>query len=291
MESLRRVFGRLDAAVFQVERALLVLSLAMMTVLVTLDVLQRTFSRQQGKTASILLALLSEPTPATRALVVDWIAPGVFGALSLAFVVLAVQARRSMAAKGAKVGLGPSVAWGAGVWVAGALFLQALLWLFPSSVPGAQKFALGFMLWAGMLGASLATRSRRHIVLDTVVKKLEGKTQRWFFLFSGVVAGAFCGFLGFLGSLQFLDQLRDWASGEGVGVYESLPIPTWIATLSVPAAFLVMAARFVGLGVHDFHFGPPKGGVDAHGVDLEALAKEGAVPDPAELAHGHGEKA
>ena len=59
-----------------------------------------------------------------------------------------------------------------------------------------------------------------------------------------------------------------------MGVYDALPIPLWIATLSVPVTFSVMAMRFLAQGIHDFKWGPPKGGADAHGIDLEALEKE-----------------
>lgn len=273
MESLRRIAGRLDALVFQIERVLLVVSLAMMTLLVSVDVVQRTFSRPVGKTASLLLALFPEQQDA----VLGWMAPGLFGALSLLFCVLAAHARRAMHVKsGPAPGFAGSAVRGAILWAVLAGAIQLILYLFPSSVPGAQKFALGFMLWSGMVGASLATRARRHIMLDAVVKKLTGKTQRGFFLLTGLVAGGFCALLAVLGTMELLGQFQEWKEGEGIGVYDALPIPIWIATLAIPFAFWMMAARFFGQGVHDFVFGPPKGGADAHGIDLEALAKEGA---------------
>lgn len=273
MESLRRTFGKLDALVFQVERVLLVVSLAMMTVLVSVDVVQRTFSRPVGKTAGLLLAIF----PGQEEAVLKWLAPGLFGALSLLFCVLAAHARRSMAVKaGPAPGFLGSAVRGAILWAVLAGAIQLTLYAFPSSVPGAQKFALGFMLWSGMVGASLATRARRHIMLDAVVKKLTGQTQRGFFLLTGLVAGGFCALLAVLGTMELLGQFHEWSEGDGVGVYDALPIPIWIATLAIPFAFWVMSARFVGQGVHDFVFGPPKGGADAHGIDLEALGKEGA---------------
>jgi TRAP-type C4-dicarboxylate transport system permease small subunit len=276
VEPLRKVAGRLDALVFQLERVLLVISLAMMTVLVTADVLQRTFSRPVGKMASLLFALWADPSAEQRALVVDWLAPGAFGALSLVLCVLAAHARRAMAAKdGPPPGFVGSAVRGAILWAGLALAIRALLWAFPSSVPGAQKFALGFMLWSGMVGASLATRARRHIMLDAVTKKLTGQTQRVFFLLSGLTAAAFCGLLGVLGTIELVGQFHDWSQGEGIGEYDALPIPTWIATLAIPFAFWMMSARFLGQAVHDVVWGPPTGGTDAHGVDLEALAKEG----------------
>ncbi|MEN9798380.1 MAG: hypothetical protein RL653_2076, partial [Pseudomonadota bacterium] len=165
MDKLRGAAKRLDEAVFAGERLLLLVSVAMMTVLVTLDVAQRTFSRPVGKTEELLLALLyKSPTADQRAFVTGTLGPVVFGVGSLLFLVLAAHARRSMAAEKAgqpSPGWGPSALHGALTWAAVAGFIKLLLWQFPSSIPGAQKFALGFMLWSGLLGASLATRERR----------------------------------------------------------------------------------------------------------------------------------
>lgn len=277
MQSMRGALAKLDEVVFRAERLLLLVSLAMMTLLVSLDVVQRTFSRPVGKTDSLLLALLYDsPTAEQVAFVTGRLGPVLFWGLALVFFVLATQASRSIAAERAgkpAPGLGLSAAFGAAFWALSFGFIQAVLWLFPSSVPGAQKFALGFMLWSGMLGASLATRSRRHIMLDLVTKKLDPGTARPFALLGGVVTFAFCAFLAYLGSKQVWAQVEEWRSGDGVGVYESLPIPIWISTLSVPVTFSVMALRFLGHGIHDFLWGPPKGGLDAHGIDLEELER------------------
>lgn len=278
MESLRRIAGKVDDVVYRVERVLLLASLTMMTVLVTLDVIQRSFSRQVGKTEGALLALLySSPTPEQTAFVVDVLGPLLFGLLALTFFVLATHSSRSIAAERARQplpGFGKSLAVGTALFLGAVVFVKGLLFVFPSSVPGAQKFALGFMLWSGMLGASLATRTRRHIILDPIKKKLDPETLKPFSLIGGLLTFGFCAFLCLLGVLQLSDQVHEWASGDGVGVYEALPIPLWIGTLAVPVTFGVMALRFLGQGIHDFRWGPPKGGADAHGIDLEALEKE-----------------
>lgn len=286
MSKLERALGKLDAAVFQVERALLLVSLGMMTLLVSLDVVQRTFSRPVGKTEGVLLALFyASPTDAQLAFVTDTLGPLVFWGLALVFLVLAAHSSRAIGAERAgqpAPRVGPSIGWGVVVWALGWAFVHGVLKVFPSSVPGAQKFALGFMLWSGMLGASLATRARRHIVLDLLKKKLDPDTQKPFALLGGLVTFAFCALLAFLGTKQLVTQIDDWRSGDGVGVYDALPIPTWIATLSVPVTFSVMALRFLAQGVRDFLKGPPKGGPDAHGIDLDVLEQappaDGSAP-------------
>ncbi|MCA3012438.1 MAG: TRAP transporter small permease [Myxococcaceae bacterium] len=277
MESLRKSVDKLDDVVLFIERVLLLVSLSMMTVLVTLDVIQRTFSRQVSKTSTLILGLLSSPSPETQKLVTETVGPWLFTVGSLVFLVLAAHSARSFKAEKVKAptpGFGPSVLWGVGVWLGLAGFIKGLLLVFPSSVPGAQKFALGFMLWSGMLGASVATRQRRHIVLDTVKKKLDEKMGNLFSLIGGVVVFGFCGLLAYLGFVQLHDEFVLWRDGDGVGVFDALPIPRWIVTLCLPVTFGTMAFRFLGAGVRDFVWGPPTGGVDAHGVDMEQLAKE-----------------
>jgi C4-dicarboxylate transporter, DctQ subunit len=277
VESLRRSVDKLDDVVLAVERVLLLVSLSMMTVLVTLDVIQRTFSRQVSKTSTLILGLLSNPSPETQKFVIETLGPWLFIIGSFVFVVLAAHSSRSFKAernKAPKPAFLPSLALGAGVWVGLAAFIKGLLLVFPSSVPGAQKFALGFMLWSGMLGASVATRQRRHIVLDTVKKKLDAKMGNLFSLLGGLVVFGFCGLLAYLGLVQLHDEFVLWRDGDGVGVFDALPIPRWVVTLCLPVTFGTMAFRFLGSGVRDFVWGPPTGGVDAHGVDMEQLAKE-----------------
>lgn len=278
MESLRALAKRADDVVFKVERLVLLLCLASMTVLVSLDVVQRTFSRTVGKTESVLLALFySTPSAEQTAFVLDTLGPLVFGAGALLLCTLAVHSSRAIAAEKAQAaapGVARSALVGAGVMLGLTVFVKTVLWAFPSSVPGAQKFALGLMLWAGMLGASVATRVRRHIVLDPIKKKLDAQTLKPVSLLGGVASGAFCGLLSLLGWMQVHEQFSDWRSGEGVGVYDALPIPLWLGTLAIPVAFGIMAVRFVAQGLHDYLWGPPAAGVDAHGIDLAALEKE-----------------
>lgn len=278
MESLRKRAEKLDDLVYRLERVVLLVSLTAMTILVSLDVIQRTFSRPVGKTEGLLLSILyTEPTADQTAFVVGTLGPAIFGLFSLLFFVLAAHSARSIAAERVKApspGFGKSAGIGVGLLIGAFVFVKAILFVFPSSVPGAQKFALGFMLWSGMLGASLATKTRRHIILDPIKKKLDEQTLKPFSLIGGIVTFIFCAFIALLGVKQLLEQIHEWMSGDGVGVYDALPIPLWVTTLAVPVTFGVMALRFLAQGIHDWKWGPPKGGADAHGIDLDALAAE-----------------
>jgi TRAP-type C4-dicarboxylate transport system permease small subunit len=280
MESLKVLAEKVDDAIFRIERVLLVVSLAMMTVLVALDVTQRTFSRPEGKTAGMILWVLERGgavSEATRSLVNERLGPVAFAILAAVGLVLAAHSRRLMSAAQKKLpapGFGPSLGLGLAAFTLLTILVQALLYFFPSSVPGAQKFALGFMLWSGLLGASLATRTRRHIILDPVKKKMSEPTQRQYALLGGLVTFGFCALLAYLGWKQLFEEIHEWSTGEGVGVFDALPIPKWVSTLAIPVSFTVMSLRFLAQGINDLVWGPPKGGADAHGIDLEKLEQE-----------------
>lgn len=273
-----------DDAILRVERVLIVSAVAGMTVLVTADVTQRTFSRPVGKTEQLVAFVgekLAGPLSADgRALLEGPVGGAVFALLAFVFLALGAHASRTVTAARQNASapkLTGSLALGAGAFVALTILVKALLWFFPSSVPGAQKLALGLMLWSGMLGASVATRERRHIIVDTLKKKVAPAQARVFALVSGVFTALFCGLITLLGALQLGGEVRDWASGDGIGMYESVPLPMWIATLAIPASFLIMTVRFFGYAVRDFRFGPTTGGDGGHGVDLDKLAEEPGV--------------
>lgn len=280
------VFKKIDDIVDRIERVLILVCVAGMTLLVGADVIQRTFSRPVGKTEQLVTFLadkIAGPlSPEAQARFEGPIGGAIFVVLALIVFSLATHAarqvtaeRRGPATPGAPApGFLGSVARGAAVLVGCALFVKLLLWAFPSSVPGAQKFALGLMLWSGMLGASVATRERRHIIIDAVTKKLDAETKKIFGLLGGLATGAFCLVVGYLAARQLVGEIHEWASNEGVGLYESLPIPTWIATLAIPTAFFTMGARFIGYGIRDFKYGAPTGGDGGHGVDLDELQKQ-----------------
>ncbi len=277
MNSLRKSIDRLDDVVLSIERVLLLATLSLMTLLVTLDVVQRTFSRPVSKTATLMLSFMTAPSAETQKLVIETVGPWVFNLGSLLLVILATHSARAIKAEKLAKPLPsfpPSIGIGLAVWAGLAGFVQALLYFFPSSLPGAQKFSLGLMLWSGMLGASIATRQRRHIILDTVKKSLDAKMGNLFSLIGGVVTFAFCALLTVLALIQLQGEYVLWRDGDGVGVFDALPIPRWLVTLALPVTFGTMAFRFLGAGIRDYVWGPPVGGVDAHGVDMDQLAKE-----------------
>jgi len=118
-----------------------------------------------------------------------------------------------------------------------------------TGIPGAQKFALGFMMWAAFLGASVAVNQKRHLILGALKSKVNDNMAPYFALISGLVASGFCFYLGYLAFLQFQYEYADWVLADGVGVFEALPIPLWVVTLAIPTSLFIMATRFFAQGL------------------------------------------
>ena len=84
-----------------------------------------------------------------------------------------------------------------------------------------------------------------------------------------------------------LEQRGDYLRSDGLGgVFDGLPVPRWIGFIVLPAAYLLMAARFVVAGLAGFR-GEQLGGLGELGdLDLEALAVDVPSDDATEPATG-----
>jgi len=286
VHALRRLLLTADRAAYAVERVVLLVSVFLMTALIFVDVVQRTFSRPVGKTESILLAifgLFGEVSEETHARVVSTIGPLVFVGVGLALFVLGAHAARTAKAEragqdAASVAFGKSLVVGAVVYGAVAGGVKLLLTVAPSGVPGAQKLALGLLVWCGFLGASVAARERRHIVLDAVLKKVDPPTKAVIAFVGGTITALVCGFLGYMSMTKTAKMITEWSeSGGTIHRFESVPIPEWLVTIALPIVFFLVALRFFLQGAGELVFGAPlHANAEEHGVNLAALGAESA---------------
>ncbi|HRZ13466.1 MAG TPA: TRAP transporter small permease subunit [Kiritimatiellia bacterium] len=129
-----------------------------------------------------------------------------------------------------------------------AVLVSALVILSAAQIVLRNFFHTGFLwaepllgmglLWLTMLGALAATGARRHIVIDLVghfcPPRLRGAIGRITALF----AAAACGWLAAAGArfCQFQKEME---------TTRILDVPAWIYYLIVPAAFGLMALRFL----------------------------------------------
>jgi TRAP-type C4-dicarboxylate transport system permease small subunit len=234
----------------------------MMTVLIFSDVVLRTFTRPVGKTAALLMWVLEGDEPlskATQEAVANVWGPALFGLLLLALCLFGVHASRIAKAEHEKAEapvFTKSAALGLVLFVALWGTVKALIWLFPTGIAGAQRFALGFMVWAGFVGASIATKKKRHILLDAVKKKLDAKAYPWFSALGAAVTATFTFTFAYLAYTKLGAEIAFWRDVPNAGNFESLPIPEWIVTLALPVTFSLIGLRFLAQGVSDLLYGP-----------------------------------
>ncbi|MFQ5893692.1 MAG: TRAP transporter small permease [Nitrospinota bacterium] len=104
-------------------------------------------------------------------------------------------------------------------------------------LPWADIVLRHMVLWAGFLGASLATQQGRHIAIDVVSRFLPPTARRWM---AAALNAAAC-------AIAVLLARAAWAfvAAERLGQGLLLRgVPTWWAQLIIPIGFGIMAFRF-----------------------------------------------
>jgi len=204
---------------------------------VFLDALHRVFSAEEGRLERLLVAIL----PAgLEAVVRGGIAPAVLllGTFLVAHGALrARQVRRPWLAA-------------AGITLALTLAVQLLVRGLPNGLVWSQQMALCFMLWVGMMGASLGTRDRAHIAFELAGKLWPRRLRRPAELLARIVSAAFALFLAFLAAAFTREHYLEWSSSNGAaGLFEAFRVPRFAVYGFLPFPLTVMGLRFLGYGV------------------------------------------
>jgi TRAP-type C4-dicarboxylate transport system permease small subunit len=72
-------------------------------------------------------------------------------------------------------------------------------------------------------------------------------------LISGIITAGFCLLLGYLGYRYLLGEHEQWVVSNHLGgLHDGIEIPKFVSFSVVPLAYLIMAARFIGIGVLAF---------------------------------------
>ncbi|MBW1893663.1 MAG: TRAP transporter large permease subunit [Deltaproteobacteria bacterium] len=101
------------------------------------------------------------------------------------------------------------------------------------------KLAMFLMIWAGFMGASVATKRREHITIDISSKVLTLKGGKIATFFSQAFSAGFCFYMA---KLSYLYMAESFRYGDKEGVF---PIPLWIIQLVLPITLSMMGARFI----------------------------------------------
>jgi TRAP-type C4-dicarboxylate transport system permease small subunit len=110
--------------------------------------------------------------------------------------------------------------------------------IFEFSILWADPFLRHLVLWTGMLGAAMATRDSRHIKIDILPQLLPPRGRSVLAVLTNLFSAAVCAVL--VGAaIRFVRDEMEF----GGPVF--LDIPAWIVQLILPAAFAVIAIRFL----------------------------------------------
>lgn len=118
-------------------------------------------------------------------------------------------------------------------------FLQVVLRnVFGGGLVWADTVVRHLVLWAGFVGAALATSDGRHINIDAVTKFFPANTKRFVHFFTSAFAAAVCWYLAQAAWVFVLEERIN--GGELV-----LSVPTWVALLIIPLGYLLIAFHFL----------------------------------------------
>jgi TRAP-type C4-dicarboxylate transport system permease small subunit len=212
--------ARLDGAVARGERAAIVALLAIMTAAVFLDALHRLLSARPLLAPAIVAAVIA----------------------AIAYAGLRGGEPRRRSRRAALLGAAAAAALGSGA-------AQALVRGLPNGLVWSQQMALCFLLWVGLLGASLATRERAHIAFELAGRLWRGPLRRPADLLARLAAAAFSALLVILAVRYARESYDEWAaSGGAAGLFEAFRVPRFLVYGFLPAPLAVMALRFLAYG-------------------------------------------
>ena len=127
------------------------------------------------------------------------------------------------------------------------LFLGSMVLLAFTQVVLRNFFETGFVwadtivrhlvLWAGFMGAALATSEERHISIDALTKFFSPRVKHLAQIGTSLFAVVVCYYLG-AASWTFL--VAEKASGSEI----ALSIPTWVALLVIPIGYNLLLVHF-----------------------------------------------
>jgi len=118
-------------------------------------------------------------------------------------------------------------------------FFQVVLRnVFDHGILWGDTFLRQMVLWVGFIGASLATREKKHINIDVFGRLTKGIYKRIFEFVTQIFASLICMVLTYA-SWNFVEQER---------MFETIlfkNIPAWYFQLIIPIGFFLMSVRFL----------------------------------------------
>jgi TRAP-type C4-dicarboxylate transport system permease small subunit len=234
--------ARLDDLIEKFERLVVLFFLTVMSGSVFLDVVHRVSAQPVLRVAAVL-AGEAPPGPADEP-----VYRGPVVALLLAYAFFAGALHTASGAD--RRSLARTLVGGLVLTVATTTAIVLFVKLVPNGLVFSQPLALGLLLWVSLMGATLATKAKAHIVLEVADKIWPAPVLPYARLLSGLVAAGFC-LVGAVLSVNFVaDYVEQWR--EGVGYMSGIAVPRWVIFLALPSGFAVMGLRFLAYATADF---------------------------------------
>lgn len=161
--------------------------------------------------------------------------------------------------------------------------------LVDRSLFGATELATVLLLWVGLMSASLATRARKHIVVDAIPRALGDRPRTW--ILNGVIYLITAAFLAWIAMAAW--KYYRYASlprfeGGKIPATVALNIPLAWAYAGFPIAMVVMAVRFLQISLEELAAGigwyPAAKRRIPEGLEQALAALKGSKPAAGEVA-------
>jgi TRAP-type C4-dicarboxylate transport system permease small subunit len=110
---------------------------------------------------------------------------------------------------------------------------------FSYSFSGADEIVRHSVLWLGFVGASLATRQKRHIKIDALSRFIPPSGRKITDIFINVIAAVICFFL-FYASMSFVGIEKEF--GDISNLFD---IEVWYLEIIFPITFGICTLRFL----------------------------------------------
>ena len=118
-------------------------------------------------------------------------------------------------------------------------FLQIVLRnVFSTGIAWGDPLVRYLVLWVGFIGASLATKEGKHIIIEIFSRWFSGHGSRYLKATSYLVSAFVCGLLTFAGWTFVKNEAQ-------MGTTTFLEIPAWIPQIIIPVTFALITLRFV----------------------------------------------
>ncbi len=109
--------------------------------------------------------------------------------------------------------------------------------VFQETIVWGDAFLRHLVLWVGLFGAVVATRSDRHITIDLASRFMPPRGAAAVRVVTDAFAAVACGLIAHASSKFILSEME--SGGKAFG-----SVPTWVGELIIPVAFFMMALRF-----------------------------------------------